>query len=626
MRALTIAVLALLAALVATPLTPASAGAQTSRHKCEWCHSLHGASASNLTNYVTSQALCESCHGPTGPAFVDRDGIQVAVPKNVVIHNGLKHSAPTSCWNCHDHEGEAGTNLSMIPLNRTGAAGGVTRAVVFTSRSGAKSFADGDATYDGVCEVCHTTTNEHRFDGSVSKHNAAANCTTCHKHDVGFKGGGRCTGCHNQQQNGRRPILNDFGRVSHHVDWLAAGLLAADSIPDSDCQKCHDQSQHQQGSVRLWNVDQPGNTAAAIVLTGDPNTVTAEAAKLEAFCATCHDTNGANGDITPFSDGVTRPLISTTAWATASHATSASVPAGCYGNGTTGCHASGHGSEKRQMLAPYTTAAVSPALAEEQEGFCFTCHDGSPATSNIASLFAIAINWVQEATGLSANPNLNDRHDVQHAAQTRSAAKIECVNCHNPHEATNAQPYILDPDPNDGHVVGTNWYFTAYQTANDRLSEFCLDCHDGSFPSGVLGHSPTPITNIRTTWVNDGMGQRTSSNVNLRAGTGWGIGDVMPCSACHVSTHIEPDANVSNTPNLFAVVDTLKNKAGTSALFFNGGGRNDPNIYRYAITNNLATADSTSGGWWCNSCHDRTSMTGKSNCYACHRHGDGGRF
>ena len=32
------------------------------------------------------------------------------------------------------------------------------------------------------------------------------------------------------------------------------------------------------------------------------------------------------------------------------------------------------------------------------------------------------------------------------------------------------------------------------------------------------------------------------------------------------------------------------------------------------------------GGTYCNTCHDRTSMVSKDNCYACHRHGDGGRW
>jgi len=126
--------------------TPAAA--QTPKHNCGFCHNLHGGSYAQLRDYATSEDLCLSCHGFGGPAQVDRDGVLVSVPKGQVIHNGAKHTQPTSCWNCHNHEGEAGTNLSLIqttvPTPNSGA-----RAVLFTARTGSHSFADGDATYDG---------------------------------------------------------------------------------------------------------------------------------------------------------------------------------------------------------------------------------------------------------------------------------------------------------------------------------------------------------------------------------------------------------------------------------------------------------------------------------------------
>ncbi|MEW6713766.1 MAG: CxxxxCH/CxxCH domain-containing protein [Nitrospirota bacterium] len=72
----------------------------------------------------------------------------------------------------------------------------------FFNSAGANSFADGDATYDGVCEVCHTQTTHFRNDGSGSDQTHAtiggasgANCTVnCHKHLNGFKP--QCDICH----------------------------------------------------------------------------------------------------------------------------------------------------------------------------------------------------------------------------------------------------------------------------------------------------------------------------------------------------------------------------------------------------------------------------------------------
>jgi predicted CXXCH cytochrome family protein len=594
---------------------------------CDYCHNVHGGGGFiPLTDHNRDVDLCLSCHDDGAPPTYNGE----TVPKGVAVHAGTDHAVAdtTSCIDCHDHEGEAAGNLALIPRQLNSRYTGL-KTVVFTARTGTNSFADGNTTYDGVCEVCHTQTTYHLSTGAGASHNAGQECVTCHAHDAGFQGAGGCTVCHNTPQDngdgvpvgGRRAVVGEFARRSHHVL-----VTPADSIPDGDCTTCHDMAQHQQGSVRVKNAD---NAGIIYTLTGDPATSSTEAVKLTAFCLACHDADAAGGGV-PFSDGQTPPVIDNAFWVASSHEQSAAI-VGCYGDGQFGCHATGHGSVKQNLLAPAGTAPTPPANAEEEEGFCLSCHrSGGVATTDLKTAFDQPINWVQLATGLSSNPNLNDRHDVQYAAQTRSGAKIECTSCHDPHRASAAQKYILDPDPSDGHVVGTDWYFAAYQTANDRLSEFCLDCHDGTFSSGVIGHpAPYPITNIRTTWIDDGMGARTASSANLRSGTGWTIGDVLPCRACH-ATHLQLDRHVTppsvGTPSLFRVVDMVWNKAGTDSLFFQDSKASDPLIYNYAITNNQDKNDFTSGGYWCNTCHNRYSMTGKENCYDCHRHGDGGRW
>jgi predicted CXXCH cytochrome family protein len=613
----------------------ATAHAQIS-HNCSFCHDLHGGSFSALREFDVVEDLCWSCHSDAGPAQVDRDGVWVDVPKGPFeVHNGARHTefgrAATGCWDCHDHEGETAANLSMIREMMTTPVSG-DLPVSFTSRGtdagqpSLHSFADGDedgdGDYDGVCEACHTETSNHQNglnlpDVSDHTHEVGRTCTDCHTHESGFAGGGPCGSCHDtggqgtSGPNSRRPIVPEMSWASNHVGA---------SYVDGDCLVCHEFSAHQAGNVRLKNAD---DSTTVYILTGDPQTQSAEAAKLEAFCVSCHDLDGANGTLAPFSDGLTRPLIDASAWTTASHKQSAAI-VGCFGDGSFGCHAS-HGSQKARILAPGDVAPDPTTRTEEEEGFCLDCHDSDgPATTDLATGFARAINWVQTATGLGSNANLNDRHDIQQPAQARSGAKIECTNCHNPHTLTAAQKYLIDPDPSDGHIPGTDWYFTAYQSAGDILSEFCLDCHDGSFPSSVQDQT-TAITNIRTTWVNDGMGVRTGSSVDLRAGIGWGIGDVMPCWSCH-SNHVIIDQSAGiGTTTLFRVLDqTLGMAPDDTALAF--WDRKGAAEWEYGITNNLDKADLTSGGWWCNTCHDRSSMTGKENCYNCHRHGDGGRF
>jgi len=76
------------------------------------------------------------------------------------------------------------------------------------------SFADGDSTYDGVCEVCHTQTDHFRNDGSgfeplhenIGGGQAGEDCIICHSHRNGFGHGtggsgtgcGTSTSCHGQ--------------------------------------------------------------------------------------------------------------------------------------------------------------------------------------------------------------------------------------------------------------------------------------------------------------------------------------------------------------------------------------------------------------------------------------------
>ena len=209
-----------------------------------------------------------------------------------------------------------------------------------------------------------------------------------------------------------------------------------------------------------------------------------------------------SGPTQSFSDGFTPPPVDSTAWEASSHANDSEVRT-CYGGtGGFGCHSTGHGSQKANLLSPPETAATSTWLTEDEEGFCLNCHDSDgPASTDLKTAFNRTINWVDQATGLNSNPNLNDRHDVQADAQARSGARIECTSCHNPHVATAARPYVLDPDPTDGRVPGTGQVYSG----TDEWSEFCMDCHDGSWPTGVADSLPG-IVNIRTTWALDGMG------------------------------------------------------------------------------------------------------------------------
>jgi len=118
------------------------------------------------------------------------------------------------------------------------------------------------------------------------------------------------------------------------------------------------------------------------------------------------------------------------------------------GDGTSGCHSIGHGSLKRKLLAPGDSAATSPYLTEEEEGFCYQCH------TSTQSEFARA-----------------SHHDVAYSDQNAHSSKVECTNCHNPHLASVSHP-LVNPDNPQSAWTGSE-------------AEFCLKCHDGAAPQSV---------------------------------------------------------------------------------------------------------------------------------------------
>jgi predicted CxxxxCH...CXXCH cytochrome family protein len=80
---------------------------------------------------------------------------------------------------------------------------GTSKTVKFFDQTGTNSFADGDGTYNGVCEVCHTQTDHYRNDDSQpapDQHHTniggadGTNCSSCHNHVDGFKPS--CASCH----------------------------------------------------------------------------------------------------------------------------------------------------------------------------------------------------------------------------------------------------------------------------------------------------------------------------------------------------------------------------------------------------------------------------------------------
>jgi len=189
-------------------------------------------------------------------------------------------------------------------------------------------------------------------------------CLACHPHSAddeqstrdGFMPAGGCGACHATPQDqvgigpagGRRPAAGELSATSHHADAATA----------EDCQVCHAETgTHADGYVQLRDVDSGivyGETSPGAFR---PENLTASAGQaLTPFCLSCHDADGAAGILTPFSDGRTVPFVDRAAWLALTDladGTATTADHGCLGVGdglSSGCHATGHGSDRAKIL------------------------------------------------------------------------------------------------------------------------------------------------------------------------------------------------------------------------------------------------------------------------------------
>ncbi len=118
------------------------------------------------------------------------------------------------------------------------------KPVKFFDRRVKNSFADGDGTYNGVCEVCHTETMYHRNDGLGAPHYPAVRCSICHVHLNGFadsdhtgSSGSDCEDCHGHDDGWVGGSY--YGTTQSHSTHTEND---SDDLkgPFIDCDVCHD--------------------------------------------------------------------------------------------------------------------------------------------------------------------------------------------------------------------------------------------------------------------------------------------------------------------------------------------------------------------------------------------------
>ncbi|MHC4636579.1 MAG: hypothetical protein ACYTBV_03625 [Planctomycetota bacterium] len=236
------------------------------------------------------------------------------------------------CLCCHlprrERGGGGDTNLSFIRTTISTPNSG-DKEVVFTSKTGTNSYGE---TGNGICEVCHTTTKFFQNDGvdPVTSHrddHAGTSCVSlCHPHDDSFKGAGECTTCHDSEKTRtkggggtRRQIVGtggDYEKQSHHV--IQYGAQTTEIVTIWDCVVCHAEGDTSDGGTTTYHNDTNGkidlrNVDTGAVISIENNgftgtwdaTIETELSKVDTFCFTCHDSDGATGfTVNSTNDGI----------------------------------------------------------------------------------------------------------------------------------------------------------------------------------------------------------------------------------------------------------------------------------------------------------------------------------
>ncbi len=548
--------------------------------ECKICHNphyqlqsdSHGSQAylySSVSTNVTSSTLTETGAGWTVnefQGFVVIPNVAQKIYKYKIISNTsdtltIEGPINTTFISSGDTFGIIYGNLINTPL-RTPNSG--NKVVKFFGKTGANSFADGDGTYDGVCEVCHTQTIYHKNSAAGNHtHNAGIDCTTCHLHIDGFKGTG-CNVCH-----GFPPVIDTAsggpdGLVDNPGVTGSATSGAHDyhvNIKGFPCVDCHYDSvgsglTHNSGlTITLgfnpFNGAQPGGSYDGQSGVTYDNTATSPATSVSNTgsntCSNiyCHSTGQS---IIDGSDST--PIYSSPVWdspasgacgtchkvSELSGLTSGSHEAHLGTTGVSGCgncHTGAANDASAYSSANHVNASIDVANSYSADGTpgngygtcsAASCHDDGTGTLQATSTWGTPGAGCAECHAEIPGTGSHQKHVI-----TTSYNTAECGDCHN--------SAVQDLTPPDQHLDGN------------------VDVYDSV--SGDLGYPQnktkgTAYSNCTTTYCHS-TGQSTTdgnSSVPTYSSPSWGSAASATCGTCHKVTEATGLTSGSHAPHL----------------------------------------------------------------------------
>ncbi|MEW6219313.1 MAG: hypothetical protein AB1634_07205 [Thermodesulfobacteriota bacterium] len=504
---------------------------------------------------------------------------------------------------------------STVPTPNSGS-----RTVRLFRKTGANSYADGDGTRDGVCEVCHTQTTHFRNDGTGSTQNhenlggkAGTSCIDCHAHTNGFGHGGGGGGGNGSGCSGQAGCHQDQKSHPTHLAGMLAGV---------DCLTCHQEDNfpafadgetlanttacnhcHSPGGM-VDGVNDPAVGAKNNFDTGVYDGNALKAGK-ELFCISCHDEDPANDK----QDG----------------SGTAPAPNKAGDNASYGYYVNGHGLDSALGFNATLHGQNGPDYA------CLVCHDRSASPH---------INRTYGDTRLKAVAG--------DGLDSTSAISEVCLDCHKVGQSANgALGYdaTAEATVHSGGITGN--YDSAAQAANafpayGNSADYaaapgyqCEDCHEvhGTtrlamvLPAidGRVGGASNPVD----------IAGLEASDTDLRDLDPSAAANDGVCDACHgAAGQAHPDTNHPGNHNQGNTGASCMPCHSHQASFAHGGGAAGG-----ASCGDLAchggsgshAGHLTDAGLACTDCHDLADMphfkdggTTKDNttvCADCHHDG-----
>ncbi len=609
---------------------------------CINCHTPHGAPGGSITREAGNPNLCMTCHTPAGLAgnrpFSDADQALPGVRGNshrwdsgpsghVERQPGNTSSGSLRAGGVFSGRIEnrytitinLGGNTGLATFDWSDTAGnngsGVTGSDVPLAEGLLLDFADGDAAPSFVAGdswLLEARTDLRLpnfgdpFERPMSQRLAG----------VRNLGGGVfdttyakvvCSVCHDQHSQENQPF--DPSAPPFLGDGSGAGrhYQRRDNDANQMCVVCH--------AARNVTAASQGSHPVGVTLPGGdfqpPATLPLDNAS-RVVCMTCHsphyaDSGGANagaGDGYLLNQDIGELCLSCHILADAaagSHfdaADGALWPGGEYGSsfpahgadrrGTcVNCHWPHGWADDDQPAADYPRLwveqydiAADGSDPDDAEDLCYTCHDGTPARTDIRGDFLKGANGAEIF-----------HHPVMDSEQS-AGRSVECTSCHNPHRARGDNRLAgVDGIDLTGSPVGAG-------TANPReplQQEVCFKCHGDSYNSARSLTSNKRL-DFATDDSNSGYhpvtqpGRNQSANLAAQLRGGLSIASTLACTDCHNS-----DATAA-VPG--AVVDS-------AALTQGPHGSTQATILRASFDK-----DYTGQGAWNN---DRANL-----CFLCH--------